>query len=44
MSGELMCGEHKSALAEKVKDFLAEHQKKREKAKDILDEFLFRVS
>ncbi|RJS76628.1 tryptophan--tRNA ligase [Candidatus Bathyarchaeota archaeon] len=41
-SGELLCGEHKMMLAEKVKKFLVEHQKKREKAKDVLDEFLFK--
>ena len=29
-------------LAEKVKRFLKEHQKKREKAKDVLDDFLFK--
>jgi len=40
-SGELLCGEHKLALAEKVKKFLKEHQKKREKAKDILNDLLF---
>ncbi|MCW4019687.1 MAG: tryptophan--tRNA ligase [Candidatus Bathyarchaeota archaeon] len=43
-SGELICGEHKSMLAEKVKRFLREHQEKREKAKDILDDFLFESS
>jgi tryptophanyl-tRNA synthetase len=41
-SGELLCGEHKAALAPKVKKFLKEHQKKREKAKDVLDKFLFK--
>jgi len=40
-SGELLCGEHKKMLAEKVTKFLQEHQKKREKAKDILNDFLF---
>ncbi|MCS7120825.1 MAG: tryptophan--tRNA ligase [Nitrososphaerota archaeon] len=40
-NGDLLCGEHKMALAEKVKKFLKEHQKKREKAKDELNEFLF---
>ncbi len=40
--GELLCGEHKKMLAEKVKKFLAEHQKKREKAKDVLNDFLFK--
>jgi len=41
-SGELLCGEHKAALAEKVKRFLKDHQKKREKAKNVLDQFLFK--
>ena len=41
-SGELLCGEHKAALAEKVKKFLKDHQKKREKAKNVLDQFLFK--
>ena len=41
-SGELLCGDHKITLAEKVKKFLKDHQKKREKAKDVLDDFLFK--
>ncbi len=41
-SGELLCGEHKIMLSEKIKKFLEEHQKRREKAKDQLDEFLFK--
>ena len=41
-SGELLCGEHKAALAKKVKKFLIDHQKKREKAKNVLDQFLFK--
>jgi tryptophanyl-tRNA synthetase len=41
-SGELLCGEHKVALAEKVKRFLKDHQKKREKAKNVLNQFLFK--
>jgi tryptophanyl-tRNA synthetase len=43
-SGALMCGEHKKTLATKVKRFLKEHQKKREKARDVLDDFLFKPS
>jgi tryptophanyl-tRNA synthetase len=42
-SGELLCGEHKTTLAEKVKRFLKDHQRKREKAKDVLEDFLFKV-
>jgi len=38
-SGEIICGDCKNILAEKVKKFLREHQKKREKARDIADEF-----
>jgi tryptophanyl-tRNA synthetase len=38
-SGEIICGDCKNILAEKVKKFLREHQKKREKARDIVDEF-----
>ena len=41
-SGELLCGEHKAALAQKVKRFLKDHQKKREKAKNVLNQFLFK--
>jgi tryptophanyl-tRNA synthetase len=40
-SGELLCGDHKSMLAIKIKKFLIKHQKKREKAKDLLNDFLF---
>ena len=42
-SGELLCGEHKTMLAEKVKRFLKEHQRKREKARDLLEDFLFQA-
>lgn len=37
--GGIMCGECKKDLTEKVNKFLAEHQKKREKAKNVLDSF-----
>lgn len=39
-SGELLCGEHKQILAEKVAAFLKTHQEKREKAKDQLQNFI----
>ena len=39
-SGEVVCGDCKGILTERVTKFLTEHQKKREKAKDILEEFL----
>jgi tryptophanyl-tRNA synthetase len=41
LSGNIMCGECKQILAERVKRFLAEHQEKREKAKDHFEEYLF---
>lgn len=40
--GEILCGECKALLAERVKAFLREHQRKREKAKDRLEEFMLR--
>lgn len=41
-SGDLLCGEHKEYLAEKVEKFLISHQEKREKAKDTIEEFMVR--
>lgn len=41
LSGDIMCGECKQLLADRVKAFLKEHQEKREKAKDRVQEFLF---
>jgi tryptophanyl-tRNA synthetase len=41
-SGELLCGEHKQYLAEKVEQFLVKHQEKREKAKDTIEDFMVR--
>lgn len=38
-AGEIMCGECKTDLTERLNKFLAEHQKKREHAKDIIDKF-----
>jgi tryptophanyl-tRNA synthetase len=40
--GELLCGEHKQQLAEKVTAFLKLHQEKREEAKDRLEEFIIK--
>lgn len=40
LSGHILCGECKKMLAERVKPFLMEHQAKREKAKDHIEEFL----
>lgn len=42
-SGKLLSGELKGILIEKLNTFLAEHQKKREKAKDKLDDFIFKI-
>ncbi len=41
-SGERMCGDCKSELADHVAEFLKTHQERREKARDHLDEFLLR--
>jgi tryptophanyl-tRNA synthetase len=38
-NGEILCGECKKNLAERVNKFLAEHQKKREKARDTVEKF-----
>jgi len=40
MSGRLLCGECKQMLARRVIPFLLEHQARREKAKDQVNEFL----
>lgn len=41
-SGELLSGELKAILIDKVNEFLAEHQKKREKVKGKLDQFIYK--
>jgi tryptophanyl-tRNA synthetase len=41
-AGELLCGECKQYLAERVEKFLVKHQEKREKARDIIEEFMVR--
>jgi tryptophanyl-tRNA synthetase len=41
LAGNIMCGDCKRILAERVKEFLIEHQEKREKAKDHIEEYLF---
>ena len=38
-AGEILCGECKKNLVERINKFLAEHQKKRERAKDTLEKF-----
>jgi len=40
-SGNIMCGECKQVLAERVMRFLSEHQEQREKAKDRFEEYMF---
>ncbi len=37
--GEMLCGECKMDIAERLNNFLAVHQKQREKAKDTIEEF-----
>ncbi|MEM5772979.1 MAG: tryptophan--tRNA ligase [Candidatus Aenigmatarchaeota archaeon] len=41
-SGKLLTGELKNILIEKLNNFLKEHQKKREKAKDQVEKFIFK--
>ena len=41
LAGNIMCGECKQILAERVERFLREFQEKREKAKDHFEEYLF---
>jgi len=38
-AGEILCGECKTDLVDRVNKFLAEHRRKREKARDILEKF-----
>jgi tryptophanyl-tRNA synthetase len=38
-AGEILCGECKNDIAARLNKFLAEHQRKREKAKDIIDQY-----
>jgi len=41
-TGTLLAGEHKADLAERVKRFMAEHQKRREKARKVLDKVMLK--
>jgi tryptophanyl-tRNA synthetase len=41
-SGKMLTGELKQILIEKINEFLASHQQKREKARDQLDKFLLK--
>ena len=38
-AGEILCGECKKELVERLNKFLEEHRKKREKAKDVIEKF-----
>ncbi len=38
-AGEILCGDCKAELTERLNKFLAEHQKKREKARKIIEKF-----
>jgi tryptophanyl-tRNA synthetase len=40
--GEMLCGECKELLAERVGKFLIEHQRNREKAKNVLQDYLMK--
>ncbi len=40
--GELLCGEHKQALLERINSWLERHQAAREKARERLDEYILR--
>jgi len=42
-SGKLLSGEIKAILIDKVNEFLAEHQKRREKAKKQIEKFIYKV-
>jgi tryptophanyl-tRNA synthetase len=41
-AGERICGDCKRVLAERVGRFLAKHQQKRERAREVLDDFLLK--
>jgi tryptophanyl-tRNA synthetase len=40
-SGNLLCGECKADLAKGAKPFVVEFKKRREKAKDVVDRFMY---
>jgi tryptophanyl-tRNA synthetase len=41
LAGNIMCGECKQILADRVRKFLTEHQERRERAKDRFEDFFF---
>jgi tryptophanyl-tRNA synthetase len=40
-SGNLLCGECKSDLSKGAKPFIVEFKKRRERAKDVIDKFMY---
>jgi tryptophanyl-tRNA synthetase len=38
-TGEMLCGECKNDLVSRLNKFLEEHREKREKAKDVIEEY-----
>ncbi len=42
--GELLSGEVKKILIDKINDFLAEHQKRRRKAEKLVDKFIYKTN
>jgi tryptophanyl-tRNA synthetase len=40
-SGNLLCGECKADLYKGAKPFIVEFKKRREKAKDVIDKFMY---
>lgn len=39
-SGTLLCGDCKAMLAERIKEYIIKHQEKREKAKQVIDDYI----
>lgn len=42
LNGDLLCGECKKDLIQKINNFLGKHQKQRKKARDILDQYVLK--
>jgi tryptophanyl-tRNA synthetase len=38
-AGEMLCGECKNGIADKLNKFLEGHRERREKAKDVIDQY-----
>ncbi len=41
-NGTLLAGEHKADLSERIKNFISDHQKKREKARKVVDKVMLK--